>query len=99
MPPDPALYDVGTLVHPVGVRSRSEQAIGAGAVVKTLDLEEADAEANSLAGELMVLMALRRRSWFLRCLLAALALQRQQRMMEAQMSATTPRTGPWKVEQ
>ena len=60
--PDPALYDVGTLVHPVGVQSHSEPAMGAGAVVETLDLEVAGTEEDSLAGELMVLIALSKRS-------------------------------------
>ena len=90
MPPDPALCDEGTLVHPVGVLSQSETAIGAGAVVETFDLG-ADATGDSLAGELMVLMALRSRSWFLRRLLPALAFQREQRIMGPQMSTTTPK--------
>ena len=62
IPPDPAPYDVGTLVQPVGVLIQSDPAIGAGAVVETLDLGAVEEE--SLAGELMVLMALSKRSRF-----------------------------------
>ena len=89
IPPDPAPYDVGTLVQPVGVLIQFETAIGAGAIVKTLDLGALGAE--SLAEELMVLMALSKLSWFLRRLLLALAFQRQRRMIERHISVTTPR--------
>ena len=62
-PPDPVLYDEGILVQPVGVLIQSEPAIGAGAVVETLDLETGleDSRAGA-AGELIVLMALSNRS-------------------------------------
>ena len=82
-PPDPAPYDAGTLVQPVGVLIQSEPAIGAGLVVETLDLGAVLTD--SLAGELMVLMALSNRSWFFRRRLPALAFQRQQMIMEPQM--------------
>ena len=56
-PLDPTAYDEGTLVHPVGVRIQSDPAMGAETVVGMEGLE--GAEADSVLGELIILIAAR----------------------------------------
>ena len=58
-PLGPLAYDVGTEVHPDGVRIQSAPAMGAGLVVGTGGLPGGD---EPPVGELMVLMAASKRS-------------------------------------